>query len=251
MSCSDSDQSPREIRRRRKRRYWQRNRKANIPRVPAYSSMSHAYASQPDQGPRSRFAATGLQVIVKMGSVQLTPDKPTFPEGRWHIEGQMNERIAGTAIYYLESENVTPSHLSFRMQTDYEQDEFASRIRQAGYGWAEQVYGVCLGDNGSPCLQNYGSVEIKEERLLAFPNVFHTRHSGFELEDKTKPGYQMFITLWLVDPSTRILSTANVPPQQGDWWLERIFGSAEASGELVPPEILQLIRERVSGGVHA
>ena len=29
----------------------------------------------------------------------------------------MNKRICATAVYHVDSENVTPSHLSFRMQT--------------------------------------------------------------------------------------------------------------------------------------
>lgn len=38
----------------------------------------------------------------------------------------MNERICATALYYLDGENVTPSHLSFRIQTsaDNVQEEF-------------------------------------------------------------------------------------------------------------------------------
>jgi Protein of unknown function (DUF4246) len=27
-----------------------------------------------------------LQVIVKIGSIELTPEKPTFPGGKWHVE---------------------------------------------------------------------------------------------------------------------------------------------------------------------
>jgi len=82
----------------------------------------------------------------------------------------MNERICATAIYYLDSENITPSHLSFRMQTSsYMNDEY--NVGQDAYHWMEQVYGTGLGGGNSPCLQNYGSVETKEGRMLAFPNV--------------------------------------------------------------------------------
>jgi len=34
----------------------------------------------------------------------------------------MNERIVATALYYVDSDNVTPSSLSFRMQTDPDND---------------------------------------------------------------------------------------------------------------------------------
>lgn len=43
-------------------------------------------------GLREKFKKAGLQVIVKMASIELTPEKPEFPAGGWHIEGQMNER---------------------------------------------------------------------------------------------------------------------------------------------------------------
>lgn len=82
----------------------------------------------------------------------------------------MNERICATALYYLDSENITPSKLSFRMQTShYMNDKYD--VGQDSYHWMEQVYGTGLGSGSSPCLQNYGDVETKEGRMLAFPNV--------------------------------------------------------------------------------
>jgi hypothetical protein len=81
----------------------------------------------------------------------------------------MNERICATALFYLDSENVTDSHLSFRMQTDSGlQEEIYSGQDQ--YNYLERVYGTPLG-HGSPCLQNYGDVRTCQGRLLAFPNV--------------------------------------------------------------------------------
>ena len=85
----------------------------------------------------------------------------------------MNESICATALYYLDSENITPSHLSFRMQTSYYlNDDFD--VGQDSYHYLERVYGTSLGPSSGvtdSCLQNYGSVETKERRLLAFPNV--------------------------------------------------------------------------------
>lgn len=85
----------------------------------------------------------------------------------------MNEHICATALYYVDSENITTSNLSFRMQTSAYPD--ASSHFDAGqdsYHWMESIYGTHLGGgSGGSCLQNYGSVETKEKRLLAFPNV--------------------------------------------------------------------------------
>jgi hypothetical protein len=83
----------------------------------------------------------------------------------------MNENICATALYYVDSENITPSRLSFRMLTDFYLDgEEPFSVRQDCYHWMEQIYGTPLWGT-SPCLQNYGSVETREGRLLAFPNV--------------------------------------------------------------------------------
>lgn len=184
-----------------------------------------------------------------MRTVELTPESPTLSEVPWHVEGNMNEHIVGTAIYCLESENVSTSSLSFRMETRADQYELAERMSQGGSGWAEQAYGVGLDESsGSMRVQKYGSVEVKEGRLLSFPNVFHTHLSGCGLVDKTRPGRQKFVTLWLVDPLTRIISTANVPPQQADWWLRRAFGEAGPSQGSIPPEIAQLVLENTGGG---
>lgn len=184
-----------------------------------------------------------------MASIELTPEKPSFPPGGWHVEGQMNEHIVATALYYLDSENVTPSYLQFRMQTTtYQEDNFD--VQQDNFSWMEQVYGTRLSAGGSTresaCLQNYGSVETKQGRLLAFPNVFHHRVSPFELKDKTKPGHRRFIALWLVDPLTRVINTGNVPPQQQNWWMENAFGKLGSSNaENVPPAIAELVLDRM------
>lgn len=34
---------------------------------------------------REKFKDSGLQVIVKMATIELTPEKPDFPMGGWHV----------------------------------------------------------------------------------------------------------------------------------------------------------------------
>lgn len=82
----------------------------------------------------------------------------------------MNEHICATALYYLDSENITSSDLSFRMHTSAYLDDDIN-VGQDAYQWLEQIYATNLGGSRSPCLQNYGSVETRQGRLLAFPNV--------------------------------------------------------------------------------
>lgn len=71
--------------------------------------------------------------------------------------------------------------------------------------------------------------------------------SPFKLVDPTKPGHRRFIALWLVDPTRRIISTANVPPQRLDWYMESLLGSEgkerRAALEKLPAELLALLQK--------
>jgi hypothetical protein len=35
------------------------------------------------------YAHRGLQVIVKLANIELTPEKPDYEGGTWHVEGQL------------------------------------------------------------------------------------------------------------------------------------------------------------------
>ncbi|KAK0717648.1 hypothetical protein B0T26DRAFT_751682 [Lasiosphaeria miniovina] len=229
---------------------WENTRKPAPPQPPPFAKSCVSYAVNRAQSLRKQFQDTGLQIIVKMASIELTPENPEFPQGGWHVEGQMNEHIVGTVLYYLDSDNVTDSHLDFRAAVQMS-DGTSMNVGQDRYHWMEHVYGV-RHLNGSPRLQNYGSVLTREGRLLAFPNVFQHRVSGFRLADPSKPGHRRFIALWLVDPLTRIISTANVPPQQADWWSGSVFGGKldnKMDDRSMPlsPDIAQLLLERGLG----
>lgn len=45
-----------------------------------------------DGGLFRKFKTSGLQIIVKMASIELTPEKPEFPAGGWHVSE--NESLA-------------------------------------------------------------------------------------------------------------------------------------------------------------
>ena len=34
-----------------------------------------------------------LHIIVKLASIHLTPEKPEYEGGSWHVEGQLNENM--------------------------------------------------------------------------------------------------------------------------------------------------------------
>ncbi|KGO68163.1 Protein of unknown function DUF4246 [Penicillium italicum] len=172
---------------------------------------------------REQFPSKKLQIIVKLANIELSPDKPEYEGGSWHIEGQLNERICATAIYYYDSENITDNSLAFRqrgmmdmLEIGYEQGQFG--FLQAVFGFGDEVDGS--GDNPD-ITQDLGAVACKEGRLLTFPNTVQHRVSPFSLVDPSKPGHRKILALFLVDPHRRIISSANVPPQQEDWGYER------------------------------
>ena len=93
-------------------------------------------------------------------------------------------------------------------------------------------------------IQDIGRILTREGRLLAFPNVVQHRVSSFRLADHTRTGHRKILALFLVDPHIRILSTANVPPQQRSWWAEKVRETGRL-GE-IPTEVVDSVIENVS-----
>ncbi|EDN02208.1 predicted protein [Histoplasma mississippiense (nom. inval.)] len=177
------------------------------------------------------YGSTGLQVIVKLANIHLTPEQPKYHGGTWHVEGQSNEHICATALYYYDSDNITESHLAFRQLCDVE-DGQEIQYEQNRHEWLSAVFGC---ENGGPAIQEIGDVVCKQGRLLTFPNILQHRVSPFELEDPSKPGHRKILALFLVDPNIRIISSANVPCQRRDWWEEQVPWE-HVTGRL-PPEL--------------
>jgi hypothetical protein len=167
------------------------------------------------------FRDRGLQVIVQLSSIELSPESPVYPGGSWHLEGMQNEHIAATAIYYYDVHNTKTARISFRQDATLE--DYDLKYEQDDHEPLAKLFGIetCCGQvTGSPPVQIIGSIQTLDRRLVAFPNTLQHQINPFELQDKSQPGHRRFLVLWLVDPHFRVLSTANVPPQQKDWWDE-------------------------------
>ncbi|KAL2866597.1 DUF4246 domain-containing protein [Aspergillus lucknowensis] len=184
----------------------------------------------------------GLQVIVKLANIELTPEKPEYHGGSWHVEGALNEHICATAIYYYESDNITESSLAFRQRALREdirylppQDEFD--FLQEVLGFDEDV----KGRGETRVTQDLGSISTREGRLLTFPNNLQHCVSPFALANSSKPGHRKILALFLVDPNYRIISSANVPPQREDWWEERKEGIINALPQRLPLELKEMV----------
>lgn len=179
---------------------WWENRRPVVPDAPVFTSPE-----VPDGSSRVDLGGRGLQIIVKLATIHLTPEKPEYSGGSWHVEGMLNERIVSTGIYYWDSENITESRLSFRTALD--DPEYA----QNDDNGLREVYGL---ENEDALNQVLGSTATPAGRCLAFPNVLQHRVGSFRLADPTRPGHRKILAFFLVDPSERIVSTSDVPPQQ-------------------------------------
>ncbi|KAL3471635.1 hypothetical protein BJX99DRAFT_263036 [Aspergillus californicus] len=189
----------------------------------AANHQSYTVALQDD------FREQGLQVVVKIHSIELDPETtPSFPGEEWHTAGNANERIVANAIYALDSENMSEPQICFRQ-----------RCNQGAHTWVYDRLGAWDSDSeneepdvfltyalwdlgfenlqSSPAWQQLGEVKMPPGRLISFPNAFQRRIGPLQLQDKTKSGHCRFLTLYLVDPTYRLCSTRNVPPQQPGW----------------------------------
>ncbi|MYW04941.1 DUF4246 domain-containing protein [Streptomyces sp. SID3343] len=203
---------------------WWENRRPTVPDAPAFTPPA-----LPDESARVDLRGRRLQVIVKLATIRLTPDKPEYPGGSWHVEGMLNERIVSTAIHYWDSENITESRLAFRAALDdpsYEQND-DNGLRE--------VYGL---EDEDALNQMLGSTSTPAGRCLAFPNILQHRVGSFRLADPTRPGHRKILAFFLVDPSEQIVSTSDVPPQQP--WFDTSTMTLEQAREYRE----QLMRER-------
>ncbi|KAK6091534.1 hypothetical protein MT418_8542 [Batrachochytrium dendrobatidis] len=173
-----------------------------------------------------------LQVIVKLTNIQLTPSKPKYNEGNWHIEGPINESIAAIGLYYYDVENITTPKLDFREAVDFEY-QIASDM------YWEDVYGII--DLESPRNQYIGSLELPNGRCVVYPNRYQHKEQSFELADPTQPGHCKILTFFVVNPVCRIVSTAHVAPQQPQWYKSSLDKAH------IPPELWNDITQYIQG----
>ncbi|KAF1977877.1 hypothetical protein BU23DRAFT_657381 [Bimuria novae-zelandiae CBS 107.79] len=115
------------------------------------------------------FKAEGLQVIVKLSSIELTPEKPDYPDGTWHLEGMLNESIVATSIYYYDVENATPSQIRFSQVNSVDGIYWDVSYEQGDHEPLAIVFGSRDMDD-APAVQKIGTVATKHGRVIALPN---------------------------------------------------------------------------------
>ncbi|KAJ5167470.1 uncharacterized protein N7482_006251, partial [Penicillium canariense] len=197
---------------------WKTNRhndKAIMDIAPSHPTPPHnPYTiSLPDT-----FRKQGLQIIVKMENIELTPQQPTYTNDAWQLDGRLNEHIAPN---FIPTVHYPPWKLA----------AFANIL-----GFSDPLY-LSIDYHGTRSYQEIGSVATPQGRLVTFPGVLEHRFEPFQLADPTRPGHYRYIKLYLVDPHYRVCSTRNVPPQQHDWWAQ-VVGSDLASSAGLPRELV-------------
>jgi Protein of unknown function (DUF4246) len=123
---------------------WYENRPFNPIPIPEYA--------EPRTSPPVELRNCRLQIIVKIQEIHLTPEKPSYDGGVWHVEGMFNERIVASAIYYYDCSNITDCTLSFRQavcEPSYDQNDDRG---------VDEMYGLL---NEGPLVQDLGSVVTK------------------------------------------------------------------------------------------
>lgn len=182
-------------------------------------------------------------MVCFVQEIDLSPSKqPSYKGEDWHVQGQRIEYICASAILTYAAHNVKQPRLSFRQRVWTE---------EAGLAWAYiaeppfalEIYGAKTAD---PTIQHIGDVDLREGRLVTFWNIWQTRLLPFELADKREAGYAKILTLHLVDPNRRTISTSRVPPQNRKWWAREVR-RRDAILWRLPNEIWARILDQVEG----
>ncbi|GAQ10473.1 hypothetical protein ALT_7794 [Aspergillus lentulus] len=154
---------------------------------------------------QTTFRARGLQVIVKLANIELTPETPRYTGTPWHFQGLLNEHICATAIYNYSCENVTTPILSFRQRLSL--DWLHENYFDKGFGlpWLPQVFGC---NEEEKQIVELGQVSCHGGRLVTFPNIFQTSLAPVHLVDPGKPGHCKSLVL---HPSTLMCVSSQRP----------------------------------------
>lgn len=89
---------------------WRSSRPPKQPEPDSFNPK--AISTKQEFDLRTSFQDKGLQVIVKLANIELTPEKPRYEGGSWHVEGQL-VRYA-LSHYYISCPNSNPERAHLR-----------------------------------------------------------------------------------------------------------------------------------------
>lgn len=147
-----------------------------------------------------------LQVVTKL--VEYRVSKEEEFEGVWHVEGMSHENVLATGLCIIKrDENFIGADIAFKRYLFAEEaNDLISNTVQNASRPTEQMDG---GD-----VRPLGTAKTPAGRALVWPNSHIHKVSKMDSSDG-KDAIRRILVFWLVNPDTPIVSTANVPKQQG------------------------------------
>ena len=68
---------------------------------------------------RKDYEGTPLQIIVKLANIHLTPQKPEYKGGKWHVEGQMVSELISVPTAFIFISNMSICRTNIYVQRLY------------------------------------------------------------------------------------------------------------------------------------
>ncbi|KAL9937570.1 hypothetical protein V8E36_003979 [Tilletia maclaganii] len=179
-----------------------------------------------------------LQIVVKLDTVHLDSSKPAYEGDEWHVQGTHREKFCAAGIVYFDQDNTEGSTISLRSALDPALAQGMVSATQQDYDGVSEFYGF---GPDAETTQQVGTFHTKTGRSLAFVNNLHLQISPCKLADPSKPGFLKTLSFYLVNPLERVISTAQVPPQQYDW-MQGYYSELINS---LPPKVPNEIRDMI------
>lgn len=149
-----------------------------------------------------------LQVITQISQYQLAPGE-SCDSSTWQVDGTPHEEIVATAMYVLEKEDAMEGGDMQFKRSLFQQE-------------ANYIFSTI--DRSCPCevesiiqdgLVPLGQAKTLPGRLLVYPNCYVRRMTKLTNTDTQRRQRLRLVTFHLVNPEKRIVSTREVPMQQG------------------------------------
>jgi len=153
------------------------------------------------RGGTGKLRGRTLQVVTKIVDYELA-EGDSF-EGVWHVEGMSHENIVATCLFIADRDSrLDGGELEFkRAFWNFEAVDLRFSV--------PQVRHMAVDDILNTGLLPLGRLQTPGGRLIVFPNSHVHR-----LSELTGCGRRRIVVFFLINPAKRIISTANVPPQQ-------------------------------------
>ncbi|KAG9015072.1 hypothetical protein FRB90_004915 [Tulasnella sp. 427] len=90
-------------------RRWELHEEDKFLELPTVDSRGYKESGQNVAARKETYSIQRrkVQVIVKLAKIHLSPEKPDYAGGSWHVEGIANERIIASGICYYDCGNIT------------------------------------------------------------------------------------------------------------------------------------------------